>query len=158
MSGPPRFGRAASTSKLIEGWCNRFAASFLIPRSAVETALERPDAPQRSFDEATLSALAGQFAVSRHAMMVKLVNLGYVDSAYYWRVKRSLFREEDEYEPPFMRSRYYGSRYKNSLGNLYTGLVLEAWQGGAISSHNAAEFMGIKNVSHLEDIRRDMWP
>jgi hypothetical protein len=36
---------------------------------------------------------------------------------------------------------------------MYTGLVLEAWSSGIITNHNAAEFMGIKNIAHLEEIR-----
>ena len=87
-------------------------------------------------------------------MLVRLVSLGYVAPAYYWEVKRPQFlQEEAEYVAPPMRAAYYGSRYKNSLGNFYTGLVLEAWGTGAISGHNAAEFLGIKNIRHLSDIR-----
>ena len=87
-------------------------------------------------------------------MLVRLVSLEYVAPAYYWGVKRPQFlQEEAEYTAPPMRAAYYGSRYKNSLGNFYTGLVLEAWGTGAISGHNAAEFLGIKNIRHLSDIR-----
>ena len=88
-------------------------------------------------------------------MLIRLVNLGYVEPSFYWRMKRPIFIEEENYKSPPMRSSYYGSRYKNSLGNYYTGLVIEAWETGAISSHNAAEFMGIKNVAHLDDIRQN---
>ena len=53
----------------------------------------------------------------------------------------------------FGRAEYYGTRYRNTLGDLYTGLVLQAWTSGRITNDNAAEFMGIKNFSHLNDIR-----
>ena len=48
-----------------------------------------------------------------------------------------------------------GTRYKNKLGNLYTSLVMQAWTAGRITNHNAAEFMGIKNLQHLRDIRSE---
>ena len=35
ISGGPRFGKSTDKRKLIEGWCNRFAAAFLIPEQAL---------------------------------------------------------------------------------------------------------------------------
>ncbi len=49
-------------------------------------------------------------------------------------------------------------RYRARQGDLYTGLVLEAWANDRITNHNAGEFMGIKNMNHLEDIRRHFSP
>jgi len=156
MSGPVRFGQAVTEGKRVEGWCNRFAAAFLIPKETVSDYFKKPRSPLDSLDDIFLSDLAEKFAVSRHAMLIRLVTLGYVERAFYWRVKRPQFiNEEENYEAPPARPRYYGSRYQNSLGSFYTGLVLEAWQTGLISGHNAAEFMGIKNLRHLDDIRRN---
>ena len=155
LSGGPRFGNTTNTGKSIEGWCNRFAAAFLIPRQALNNEIARPDKSKNELEDSVLDSLARRFSVSRHAMLIRLVNLGYVEPSFYWRMKRPIFIEEENYKSPPMRSSYYGSRYKNSLGNYYTGLVIEAWETGAISSHNAAEFMGIKNVAHLDDIRQN---
>jgi len=83
-----------------------------------------------------------------------MVRLGYIQGSYYWERKRSQFiKEEAEYEPPPARPAYYGSRYRSDKGDLYTALVIEAWNTGLITNHNAAEFMGIKNFRHLEEIR-----
>jgi len=156
ISGVVRFGRAVTEGKRVENWCNRFASAFLIPADAVSQFMAKPAAPLDRLDDGTISDLADRFAVSRHAMLIRLVTLGYVERAFYWRVKRPQFIDEEEnYEAPPAPPRYYGSRYKNSRGSFYTGLVLEAWQTGLISGHNAAEFMGIKNLRHLDDIRRD---
>ena len=141
-----------------EKWCNQFAAAFLVPATIVNEILARPNEPADSIADETLNMLASRFAVSPHAMLIRLITLKYVESEYYWNTKRSEFiREEAEYTSPPMRGPYYGSRYKNSLGVYYTGLVLDAWGSGVISGHNAAEFLGIKNVSHLSDIR-DRFP
>lgn len=106
-----------------------------------------------AIDDDHLGQLSNRYAVSRHAMLIRLVNLGYVKPTYYWFTKRPQFlREEEDFEPRG-RPPYYGSRYRSSRGDFYTGLVLEAWTSGRITNHNAAEFMGIKNLSHLNDIR-----
>ena len=154
ISGGPWFGNTNNKEKLVEDWCNRFAAAFLIPRQALDSEMVRPDKPKEEIEDSVLESLAKRLSVSRHAMLIRLVTLGYVTPGFYWRKKRPIFvKEEQNYKSPPMRSAYYGSRYKNSLGNYYTGLVIEAWETGAISSHNAAEFMGIKNIAHLDDIR-----
>lgn len=154
ISGPLRFGKnVKSGPKLIESWCNQFAAAFLIPSDSLAKIVPRPNKPAATFDLVQLKTLAQRFAVSRHAMLVRLVNLGYVEAAYYWRRMRNVFLREEHEHTSFGRAQYYGTRYINSRGRLYTSLVLEAWNSGRISSHNAAEYMGIKNLSHLMDIR-----
>lgn len=154
ISGPPRFGkRVQSPTKAVENWCNRFAASFLIPKDRLMAVIPKPSAPYDSFSDKKLEIISNQFAVSRHAMMIRLVNLGYVEASYYWNTKRPEFLIEEENFKSFGRALYYGSRYVNSRGRFYTGLVLGAWESGYITSHNAAEYMGIKNLEHLRDIR-----
>ena len=137
----------------IERWCDQFSAAFLMPRDAMRGVLGHPpNDPAPNFGDQELSRIANKFRVSQHAMMIRLVHLGYVDPNFYWGVKKPLFDAIDA-KIRFGRPRYYGSRYKSSVGNLYTGLVLEAWSSGRITNHNAAEYMGIKNFEHLYDIR-----
>ena len=138
----------------VEEWCDKFAASFLVPAERVkEIAGVKPIRPAASFDDEELDRIADIFRVSPHAMLIRLVQIGYVEAAYYWNVKKPQFDETDEHFRRFGRTKYYGSRYRNSLGDLYTGLVLEAWASGRITNHAAAQYMGIKNISHLLDIR-----
>lgn len=151
ISGPP--GSAPASAKNIEGWCDEFAAAFLIPKLALTRLIEKPSRPAAQIEDEILDKLARAFAVSRHAMLIRLVNLGYVESAYYWNVKRPQFLDEERAYKSKARSKYYGSRYRSSRGDLYTGLVLEAWSSGIITNHSAAEFMGIKNIAHLDAIR-----
>jgi Zn-dependent peptidase ImmA (M78 family)/DNA-binding XRE family transcriptional regulator len=151
VSGPAMTGKGVER---VEDWCNRFASDFLVPRRILAEIWPQPARQLSEVSDNQLYDVARRFGISPHAMLVRLVSLGYVAPAYYWDVKRPQFlQEEADYETPQMRTEYYGSRYKNSLGNYYTGLVLEAWAAGAISGHNAAEFLGIKNIRHLSDIR-----
>jgi hypothetical protein len=40
--------------------------------------------------------VANAFCVSRHAALVRLVELRYVDEQFYWRVKRPQFIEQEK--------------------------------------------------------------
>lgn len=142
-------------AKDVENWCNRFASAFLVPRSALSRYFQRPEVALPSVPRETLKFLADRFKVSQHAMLLRLVSLAYVRETFYWTVMRPIFLKEEAEYKSFGRSPYYGKRYVNRLGRLYTGLVMDAWGSGAITSHNAAEYMGIENLSHLLDIRGD---
>lgn len=148
---PPRF-QHSSVAK-IEEWCNEFAAAFLVPDSALAAIFPRPSRPEESIADDALTMLASRFSVSRHAMLIRLVKLRYIKAEYYWQIKRAQFISEESAYEAFGRPSYYGSRYRSAVGDLYTGLVLEAWSSGRITNHNAGEFMGIKNLVHLESIR-----
>jgi len=147
-------GRFERNARTVEQWCNKFAGAFLMPESYVRLLLgPSPLRPAASITDATLRQHARTLSVSPHAMLVRLVDLGYVHADYYWSVKRPEFdKQEDEYKGGG-RSLYYGSRYRATQGDLFTSLVLEAWGLRRITGHKAGEFMGIKNLSHLEDIR-----
>lgn len=154
ISASPRFGNG-SYHKQIEGWCNRFAAAFLMPALSVSQYMGDFPKGSEEIPEDALRSLAKHYAVSPHAALIRLVNLGFVQPSFYWRVKRPQFvRQEEEFES-FGRPKYYGSRFRSAIGDLYTGLVMEAWGTGRITNHNAAEFMGIKKLDHLNDIRRN---
>jgi Zn-dependent peptidase ImmA (M78 family)/DNA-binding XRE family transcriptional regulator len=151
ISGAP--GSSAPSAKRTENWCDEFASAFLIPPDALAQFVTKLGSPLDSVEDAKLKELANRFSVSPHAMLVRLVNLGYVKSSYYWNVKRPQFLKEEAAFKARGRSKYYGSRFRAWRGDLYTGLVLDAWSEGMITNHNAAEFMGIKNIEHLDAIR-----
>lgn len=156
ISGSPQFGSNDQTgSRAVESWCNRFSASFLIPSKALKDKETKPPRPTESYDLGRLAELAKEFSISKHVMLIRLVNLGYVRPSFYWDKMRGVFLEEEREYRSFGRPPYYGKRYVNSKGEFYTGLVLEAWSSGAITGHNAAEYMGITNLAHLRDIRNE---
>ena len=147
--------RTKNDPSIVEKWCDHFASSFLMPRDEVRAALgQYPlNPPLDEISDHHLQELARRFRVSQHAMLVRLVYLGYVNPAYYWKIKKPLFDAQEAKFKSQGRSKYYASRFRSSLGSLYTGLVLEAWNSGRITNHNACEFMGIKNFAHLYAIR-----
>lgn len=153
ISGPiPREG-GQPEARRIEEWCNDFAGAFLVPERSLAALWERPTTPRNDIDEDTLRKLANAFAISRHAMIIRLVKLSYVAATFYWEVMYPKLREEERNYRGGGRPKYYGTRYVAAHGDLYTHLVLEAWSSGQITNHNAAEFMDIENLQHLSDIR-----
>ena len=140
----------------IETWCNRFASAFLMPSEAIRQMVSFNKMVAEISDE-ELGNYARKLSVSQHAMLVRLVQLGLVNEKYYWDIKRPQFLIEESKFKAGGRSKYYGSRYRNHNGDLYTSLVLEAWSSRKITNHNAAEFMGIKNLTHLYDIRKHFY-
>jgi len=69
-----------------ERWCERFAASFLLPATNVRSFLEqhRPHHDPPGLDEVT--ALSKSFLVSARAAAMRLIDLKLVDSSLYARV------------------------------------------------------------------------
>lgn len=155
ISGPiPRTGGDAEKRRT-EEWCNRFASAFLMPRAAVTAYLAPPKKPRSEISDDEIHRAALHFGVSDHAMLIRLVHLGYVTANFYWNVKKPQFeKQEEEYKGGGIPA-YYGTRYRNKQGDLYTALVLDAWSMGRITGHNAAEYMGIKNIKHVIDIRNN---
>lgn len=146
----------SSHEKKIEQWCNRFASAFLIPRSSLEDLRGAPPSqPAAVIDDQTLATLAKVFRVSSHAMLLRLVQTRYVDANYYWSVKLPLFRAQEAAWKKGGRSKYWASRVVSALGNLYSGLVLEAWATNRIPFHQAADYFGLKNPAHLNSIRQE---
>ena len=86
-------------------------------------------------------------------MLIRLVQLKYVDEDFYWSQKRPEFLQQEQDFKGGGIPAYYGTRYRNAYGDTYTALVLDAWGNGRITNHNAAELLGIKNLAHLFDIR-----
>lgn len=155
ISGPIARQGGAKDIRDIESWCNKFSGAFLMPRDTVLAREPLPNQPRESIADSKVTELAQYFGVSSHAMMIRMVDLRYVDETYYWNVKKPEYDQEEVEYKSFGRPKFYGKRYVNSLGELYTSLVMEAWNSGRITNHNAAEFMGIKNLAHLQDIRKE---
>lgn len=139
-------------ARKVEKWCNRFAAAFLIPKDKMAELRPLPAKPVPTIDDQVLAGLAKTFRVSAHAMLIRLVDLRYVEADYYWSVKRPLFLAQEAAFKKSGRSKVWVSRVVNSLGRLYTGLVLEAWGTGKIQYHQAADFMGLKDPRHLAHV------
>ena len=156
ISGPERERGGATRERKVERWCDRFAAAFLTPKAALEDLRgPPPDKPWEEIDDVTLTAIARHFKVSQHAMLIRLVDLHYVDADFYWRIKRPQFLADERMWKNRGIAKVWASRVWNQLGQTYTGLVLEALGTGKIQAHQAQTFFGIRNPAHLATIRQE---
>lgn len=156
ISGLDRARDGVSRERRIERWCDKFAAAFLAPRPAVEDLRgPPPPVPAKSIGDEALAAIANHFKISQHAMLIRLVDLGYVSPDYYWRVKRPQFLAEEAKWKSRGIAKVWASRIWNQMGHLYTGLVLEALGTGKIRPHQAQALFGVSNPVHLTAIRQE---
>lgn len=150
ISGPPPRTGGDPQKRTIEQWCDNFSGAFLMPQNLVEQKHPKAAQPLPQIADDVVHKMSLYFGVSDHAMMVRLVVLGHVDEEFYWTVKKP---EYDKWKQRGGPPLYYGTRYRNIQGDMYTGLVLDAWSLGKLTGHHAAEYMGIKNIQHVYDIR-----
>ena len=156
ISGLDRERGGVSRKRKVERWCDKFAAAFLTPKSALEDLRgPPPDEPWDAIDDVTLAAIAKHFKVSHHAMLIRLVDLHYVDADFYWSIKRPQFLAEERMWKSKGIAKVWASRIWNQLGHTYTGLVMEALGTGKIQAHQAQAFLGISNPAHLTTIRQE---
>lgn len=156
ISGPERERGGATHERKVERWCDKFAAAFLIPKSALEDLRGAPPArPWGAIDDVTLAGIAAHFKVSQHAMLVRLVDLQYVDADYYWKVKRPQFLADERAWKSRGIAKVWASRIWNQLGRTYTGLVIEALGTGKIQAHQAQALFGTSSPTHLAAIRQE---
>lgn len=153
ISGHAAANEGTTDAERAERWCDEFAGAFLIPAETLGSVWSKPNNPLAAIGDEHLREIANRFSVSRHAMLIRLCDLGYVDRNFYWKTMRPKFLQEESDFKGGGRPEYYGTRFRNTSGDLYTGLVLQAWGQRRITNHNAAEFMGTKSLKHLNDIK-----
>ena len=108
-----------SESQRLEWYCNSVAAAALMPRDSVRRMVRAFEASSnKRWTDDELLELSGSFGVSKEAMLVRLVSLGYATREYY-KERRPVFLEQ------------YQEQRINSTGFLTTiRSRFEIWDGG----------------------------
>ena len=115
-----------------------------------------PSVPHKNIDDESLGRFAKTIRVSEHALLIRLVHLGYVARAFYWDIKQPQYEALEARYKGFGRTKVYATRFKTKHGDLYSGLVMDAWSQAKITGHSAAEYLGIKSFTHLNALRAAM--
>lgn len=139
-----------------ETWCNRFAASFLMPEEEFVAEREKLECKMlNAFDVTRM--LAKKFKVSAHAAAVRAADIqGSRLKADYMAVigqlagRHSVHKprgdDEDEGRPKFVDVRL------SQLGRKFTRLVLVSDAEGIITSRDVLDYLRI-SLKHLDKIR-----
>jgi Zn-dependent peptidase ImmA (M78 family) len=133
----------------VERFCNRFAASFLIPKSNLIEAISEcvPDfvAPYE-FSDGEVKRLSNVFRVSKRAMALRLERTGFAPDGFYAK-RTAPWDVPIEPKPELASKRQQPSAIKITLkrvGKLHAATVLEAVKRHAINSFDASELIGLR--------------
>ena len=137
----------------IEGFCNQFAAEFLMPPSDLEPRLNYP-----VYDDDAVEELAGYYKVSRPVILLRLVNRGILTQNRY-RQRASQWTEEYEsrLEGRVGGESSGGGNYYNThavyLGYKFMELAFSRYHQGQCSIEELADHLSIKvkNLPRLEN-------
>ncbi|HVS75244.1 MAG TPA: XRE family transcriptional regulator [Candidatus Acidoferrales bacterium] len=151
----PRFEANGQRQEFeVEQWCNRFAGEFLVPRSALELALPgRAQLETQALADA-LAAGAKTFKVSEAVMLFRLLHVG--------RVSKTTFRHTlAQLEVGARRAKHKGGPVRPARkclaenGVLFSSLVLEARNRGAITHADVSDFLSVR-LKHLPEIESSL--
>ena len=144
--------RPNSSPDEVEHYCNEVAAAILMPRGRLlnmnaVTAANKTH--QWSLEE--LEFLSRPFASSSEAMLLRLISIGKADWETY-RLRKSeleqLYEEARQQERERQQATQGGPSYyivkARDLGHGYVSSVLDAYQGRAISSLDAADYLEVR--------------
>ena len=131
--------------KKIEVYCNRFAASFLVPNDDFCTRIERSIPTER-----TLSYLANLYNVSREVILRKYLDMNIVDEAFYIekvRIWADQAKKSKEVQKGKIQGNYYTTKTAY-LGKHFMNLVFSKYYQKKISTEQVADYLGVK-TNHM---------
>lgn len=142
-----------------EVYCNAVAGEALVPQIDLSKMLVGTE----SREDETIQQIANSYGVSQEVIWRRLLDRGQISQSEY-RAKRTAlrerFRQAQEEQRNRARARDSGgiapSRDTVSLGGRqFTALVMSALRGGAITSADAAEFMGVR-AKHFDSVAQEL--
>ena len=127
----------------VERFCNRFAASFLIPKHALRAEIGDIEIPCE-FSDSEVKRLSRRFRVSNRAMAYRLEETGFAPSGFYGRrtapwdlpVEPIVITSEKQPTPITLLLK--------RIGRLHAATVLRASQKHVINSFDASQLIGLK--------------
>ena len=134
--------------KETELMCNNFAGEFLVPFLDFDTRIR-----SISMNDASISALANLYKVSREVILRKLFDRGLVDQDFYEARAAKWAKEYLESKSESEGGNYYRTQAAY-LGNKYLGLVFGKYYQGRLTMEQVADYLGVKtkSVAGLEQV------
>lgn len=132
---------------IVERFCNRVAAAVLMPREAMlaEAIVVAKQQQQGPWNNEEILALARRYGVSREALLLRLVELGRADLAFYQAMRREYARQREETEEP-ETSGFAPYRYQvlGHLGRGFARLVLQGYHNNRLTLSTASGYLGVQ--------------
>lgn len=150
--------QADDEARIIETFCNQFAASVLIPTYAFDQDLLKLAEDDKHFtNDESIVTLAKKYKVSREVIVRKLLNRGLVNRGFYFD-KAKQYAEEYQQFRELRREKGGGGDYYATkaayLGSHFITLVFSAYYQGRFDLSQTAEYLNVKpqNVGKLEEM------
>jgi Zn-dependent peptidase ImmA (M78 family) len=135
------------TNNTIEGWCNNFAAAFLLPKTELLAEVDRRygnDALVSDFD--AVASIAVRFRVSRDAVAIRLERLRRGAPGLYAAIRASAPKKQrvDPNASFFSPPRHVDRA--REVGTAYPRLLLEAESAGALRRHDVLGYLRVNDA------------
>jgi len=147
------FGNHKEGIKALEVFCNRFAASFLVPKDDffMRLALKNSNSISMENIDQIVCTLASDFKVSRFVILRRLSTFGLITPEVY-KKKEKVWREDK------LPTRSEGGSFSlkttlNKNGKKFSSLVLEAYKKNKITYTNFSDYIGLK-TKHLPGFQK----
>jgi len=124
-------------SQDIESYCNLFAAEFLVPADDLRIEVERLG---RINDEA-INQLTDTYGVSKQVMMIRLLQLNYIEKEKYEQFKKKI--DEELKQKAFVRKNW-DKIFLNRVGHLSLQEIKNAYNKGLITFYEASSILDLK--------------
>lgn len=141
----------------IEAFCDRFAASFLVPKDLF---FEQPELSHLDLNhsDSAVKSLAQKFKVSRQVILLRLLLAGRIrldtyreykaiyDAEFeqYLKIKKAKEKQSKGGPPPHIMS-------VSENGKLYTRTVIQAFHDGRLSKKEISSYTGVR-LKHIPAI------
>lgn len=139
-----------------EQWCNSVAAEFLVPKSELESELDRLVSDKGDLTR-TLDVMASHFKVSTLVVLRRLFEIGSISEADY----RKKFAAELERVQAFLKERddgrgdFYNTQAAR-LGERFERALIESTLEGRTLYREAFQLLGIRSVSTFNRIAEEL--
>jgi Zn-dependent peptidase ImmA (M78 family) len=135
----------------IETFCNRFAASVLMPRDALlaEPIVAARIGGRSVWTDAEIAALSRRYCVSREALLLRLVEFGRADRAFYQTKRLEYARQYAELDEEAEAGGFAPYHYQvlGHLGRGFAGLVLQGYYNGRLTLSSVSGYLGMQAKS-----------
>ncbi len=140
-----------------EAFCNRFAASFLVPKSHFlnQDILWEIDFKE-DWEISEVAALSKIYNVSREVIARRLVTLEKAPRGFYTQLRERL---SEEWKSVKKKRKGFIEQYKKPIvgyGHLFIRLVLDAYYQNLITTSNINDYLGVK-TKYLPTIEKEVW-
>jgi len=129
-----------------EKWCNSFAANFLLPEESIKTDFKNLSESKLLKRVATIS---NRYKVSKHAVLVRLLDLGFIKSSDFDQEIHLLMSKK---RPKGGRSLGVPKKILQQKGTKFVSLVLQNAREGYITHSDVLDYLSIK-TKHLKQIQ-----